>query len=375
MTSHVVTESALRIGRAVLFLGALACSSSEPIRIGVVVSAEGVAGARVAEAAINASGGIRGRPLALRVMLAGGATLAGPALAAADSLARDPSVIGVVGHSNSSASLSGSQVYNSAGVVQIAPTSSAPLLSLAGPYTFRLAPSDVYQARFLAREAATGGGAHRTAVIYVNDDYGHALRDELLKDLGSRDVPVVYQTGYIEQDVLADPAGIVRAVSDADPELLVWIGRAGQLRQVMPGLRAKLPRLRVLASDAISNAETDRNADGVLTGVEYVCLLDLGATSPSLDTLRAQLLATAGLPLTTEAALTYDAVMLLATAARAAGPQRAAIRDYLAQLGTGHPAYSGATGVITFDKNGDPPPSYCLAEVTAQGVRTRPARQ
>ena len=64
--------------------------------------------------------------------------------------------------------------------------------------------------------------------------------------------------------------------------------------------------------------------------------------------------------------------MLLATSARAAGTGRDAIREYLASLGTGQPAYEGATAAIAFDENGDPHPSYCLAEITAHGTRIIP---
>ena len=76
-----------------------------------------------------------------------------------------------------------------------------------------------------------------------------------------------------------------------------------------------------------------------------------------------------GRELTPDVVLAYDAVMLIAAAARERGPTRKGIRGYLESLRPGQRAFEGAVGDITFDANGDPPPSYCLAEVTAQGVR------
>jgi branched-chain amino acid transport system substrate-binding protein len=354
---------------AAIALGVAGCRSQEPIRIGVVVSEEAVASARIAATEINATGGINGRRLGIRAMAAGSSTRASRAIAAAESLSLDPGVIGIVGHSNSSASLSAAQIYNARRVVQIAPTSSAPLLSQAGPYTFRLVASDVYQARFIADEVMADSARPRTAVFFVNDDYGHALHEELHARLVAGRVPIVYEAPYTDADTLLDVAAMTRAVANGRPDLLIWLGRAPQLRQLLPALRQAIPRLRTLASDGIDNAATERNGNGTLTGVRFVCFVDLNASRPPLNSLRSRFRATTGLSLTAEAALTYDAVMLIATSARAAGTERDAIRDYLASVGRERPAYHGATGVVAFDENGDPRPSYCLAEITAQGMR------
>ena len=365
---RLVLAPALVMGVAALALVVAGCRSREPVQIGIVISEEAVAAARLAAAEINATGGIHGRPLALQV-IAGGNTRASPALAAAERLSLDATVIGIVGHSNSSASLSAAQIYNARRVVQIAPTSSAPLLSQAGPYTFRLVASDVHQARFLADRIMADNARPRTALFFVNDDYGHALHQELRARLARGNVPVVYDAPYSHEDALSDVAAIARSIADGRPELLVWLGRSRQLRQLLPALRLAVPELRILASDGINDVDTERNADGALTGVRYVWLFDPTASRAPLNGLRARFLAATGAPLTAEAALTYDAVMLLTTAARAVGTDREAIRDYLASLGSRRPAYEGATAAFAFDDNGDPRPAYYLAEITVDGTR------
>ncbi len=366
---RLVLAPSLMIGVAAMALAAVGCRSREPVRIGVVVSDDAVAGARLAAADINATGGIQGRPLDLRV-ITGGNTRAGPALSAAESLSLDDAIIGVVGHSNSSSSLSAAQIYNARHLVQIAPTSSAPLLSQAGPYTFRLVASDVHQARFLADLVMADKARPRVAMFFVNDDYGHSLHQELRARLARGNVPVVYDAPYTGEEELRDVGAIARSLAEGRPELLVWLGRTMQIRQLLPVLRPALPELRILASDGIDSAESEQNADGVLTGVRYVSLIDPSTSRAALNSLRARFRATTGAPLAVEAALTYDSVMLLATAARAVGPERDAIRGYLAALGTQRPAYEGATAPITFDENGDTRPSYFLAEITANGTRT-----
>lgn len=353
-------------------LGLLSCRSPKPIRIGIVLSSEGVDGARFAASDINATGGIGGRPLVLVVMSAGPSTTARPAIVAAESLSNDPSVIAVVGHSNSNASLAASQIYNVRHIVQIAPTSSAPLLSRAGPFTFRLVASDIHQARYLAALITAGGARPRTAVFFVNDDYGHALEHELRARLDDQHVPVVYEAPYSEAGPIADAPAIARAVARSRPEILVWLGRGPHLIQLLPGLRQALPALRVLASDGIDNVATRSNTSGALIGVRYVSFLELNAARTPLSALRTRFQTTAGRQLSVETVLSYDAVMLLATAAREVGPERDAIRAHLASLGNQRSPYVGVSGSIAFNADGEPPPSYVLVEVTASGAQSVP---
>lgn len=341
-----------------------ACRPVEPVRIGIVLSSDGVAGAELAVAEINESGGIRGRPLALRVIAAAGSTtMARPAIVAAESLSLDPNVMAVVGHSNSSASLAASQIYNAHGVVQIAPTSSAPMMSRTGRYTFRLVASDNHQARFLADAITTDGARPRTAVFFVNDDYGHGLKRELLARLADRQVPVVFEAPYSQERPIADVPGTARAITRARPEVFVWLGRAAQLRQLLPDLRRSMPSLRVLASDGVDDANMGGETDSTLFGIEYVSFLAPDAVNRPLDELRARFQAKMGMRPSAQAALVYDAVKLLAAAARDVRPERLAIHDYLTSLGGRRPAYAGVTGPIVFNSSGGPPPSYFLHRV------------
>jgi branched-chain amino acid transport system substrate-binding protein len=346
-----------------------ACRSKETVRLGIVVTGEAVVAAQLAASEINASGGIQGHPLELRVIAGASSTRASLSLAAADELSLDSTVIGVVGHSNSSASLSAAQIYNARHLVQIAPTSSSPLLSQVGPYTFRLVPSDVHQAQFLADQIVAHGAKPRIALYFVNDDYGHALHQELRALLDHAQVPVVYDAPYSHEELLPEPVATARRIAQEAPDLLVWLGRSAQLRQLLPELRAAIPDIRILASDGIDEVMSYLNQGGILTGVQYVSFLDTHAPRAALDDLRTRIRAARGLPLTAEAAFTYDGVMFLASAARSAGIDRVAIRDYLAGVGTRHPPYEGITGTIAFDANGDPRPAYNLVEITADGSR------
>src|SRR5881397_593277 len=157
-------------------------SSRGPIVLGLAgpfSQPRGVSMQHAAELAvkeINARGGIRGRPLALRIMDDSGRPEV--AIRIAQQLADNPAVVAVIGHLTSSASLAAGRVYWEARrpVVMISPSASSPDLSGVNPYMFRVCPSDLSHGTQLARYARRALGAKRVGVIFLDDDYGRGLR-------------------------------------------------------------------------------------------------------------------------------------------------------------------------------------------------------
>jgi branched-chain amino acid transport system substrate-binding protein len=346
---------------------AAACGDPRPVVVGVVLGSDGLEGARFAAADINASGGIRGRPLVLREIADRGAA-SRAALVAAESLANSSDIIAVVGHSNSAASLTGSQVYNERRIVQIAPTSSAVPLSDAGPYTYRLVASDVYQARFIANQITLDDAQPAVAIVFVNDDYGRSLKHELVTRLAAGGVRVVLEEPYVEGVALPDAAGLADAVGKSGADVMVWLGRGDHLRQLMPHLRKAAPRLRIVASDGLDNRQTAANRAGILTGVQLVCFVDVAGARPDLAAMRDRYFRRTGRMITAELTLAYDAVLLVAHAAREEGLGRDDIQDYMTSIGGSRSVHRGVSRDFVFDEHGDPLASYCLAEVTDSGI-------
>src|SRR3989441_11250037 len=157
-------------------------SSREPIVLGLAgpfSQPRGVSMRHAAELAvkeINAHGGIRGQPLALRIMDDSGRPEV--AIRIAQQLSDDPSVVAVIGHLNSSASLAAGRIYGEARrpLVMISPSASSPDLSGINPYMFRVCPSDLSHGAQLARYARQLLSAQHVGVIYLDDDYGRGLR-------------------------------------------------------------------------------------------------------------------------------------------------------------------------------------------------------
>lgn len=349
----------------------LACRRAPPgAAVGVAVGTDGVTAARLAAADVDAAGGIHGDSLRLHFASTETDAAAQRAIRVADSLADDPAVVAVVGHSNSAASLAASQIYNARRLPHVAPTTTAPLFSEAGPYSFRLVPDDRQQAAFLAAEVARAG-ARRVALVYVNDDYGRALQIAVRAQLDRRSTPVVYESPYLEPGDSVQLAAVARAAARARPDLLVWLGRPPQLARVLAGLQPLLPGLPVLGSDAVDLGDVYARP-ARFPHVRFVRFVDPAGPDPALQAFRARFVASVGHEPPAEALLTYDAVLLLAAALRDGARTREAVRAWLAGVGTVRPAFQGIAGPIAFDGAGDASRPLRLAEVRPGGVRAVP---
>lgn len=337
------------------------CEPTAPYRIGIVLDRDGMHGATIAAREVNASGGISGHPLELRVTQAGGIQ-AKEAIAAADSLAADPSILAVVGHTNSGATLAASQIYNARGVVQIAPTSTSPLYSQAGPFSFRLVASDHHQGPFIARHVLALSPRPRIAILFVNDEYGRPLRTRVTEELTAAGRAPIYEAPYGAGGTVADRELLVTALVQSRADVLVWLGRWQDYFPIRHALARDLPDLIVVGSDGFSGVTTRADSLDPRAKLQYVQLVDLQRPTPALSAFRlAFAQAGFGEP-GAQSVLSYDAVMLLAEAFRDAGRDRLRTRDWLSNLGRREP-FVGASGPITFTADGDREPQYFIEQV------------
>ncbi len=347
-----------------------ACHDPSPVRLGIVLDHDGYRGALLAAKDINDAGGVAGRRVELRILHGLSTRSARDAMSAAEDLTSDPSILAVVGHTNSRASVAAARVYNEHHLVQIAPTSTAPSYSDAGPYSFRMVASDIHQGPFLADVVLSDPSHPRTAILYVNDDYGRALHGTLVRSLAARAQRPVYEAPYAEGAEFGNVDQVARAIARTRPQLLIWLGRSPELQRLLPVLRSLIPDLRVLASDGFSNPRYTPLPPAALVGVHFVRFVDIdGPRATSARALATSYESRWHSASTDQFLLAYDAVHVLIDAIRAVGPNRSAIRDYLSGLGTVRPAFSGVVGPLTFDTHGDPPPVYYLNEVTPTGRR------
>jgi branched-chain amino acid transport system substrate-binding protein len=257
----------------------------------------------------------------------------------------------VIGFTSSDASLAASRMLNRHGIVQVIPTATSPKLDDTGPWTFRLCPGDDYQATVLARTAMEDLDAGRCAVLYQNNDYGRELAALFRREyeaLGGV-IPFSAQLG----SGFDDPANLdlyVRQVITGTPDLLLLICQPAQAEVVQRALLRRDSSLPLLGSDSLGTHSALLQKLQVFEGMHILLFYHHDFTFPGnaefVEAFRSRHRADPGY----EAALAYDALMLLHQAVLEGARTRGELRDWLASL-TDRPPIPGVAGPISFDRD------------------------
>jgi branched-chain amino acid transport system substrate-binding protein len=350
---------------ALAFTSACGKGSDDFVYLGVAGPLSAANGASMRMAAemaveeINKDGGIGGRQV--RLLMMDDKADAQVALTIADSLRRDPRVVAVVGHLNSGPSLKAATIYNApegehAGqpLMHISPASSAPAFTQAGPWSFRVTPTDLEFAPVLAR-GATQLGRRRVAVLYANDDYGQGVMTTFERAFRSGGGAVVsadpYLPAVVENGTELDPylSRAIRRGADA----LVIGGQAETGLKIVQAARRLGFTGPILGSDGLTGLkDAGAPAEGVFVSSSF--LPDRGTQLAREFVARYRARNNNALP-DHRGAMTYDVINLLRRAIDEVGTDREKVRDYVAGIGAegGSPPFEGVSGTIRFDKNGD----------------------
>jgi len=341
-----------RLLTSLLILTAAGCGSgNDPVVFGAAAplqtsyGASMRQGAELAQQEINASGGIRGRPLELDFRDDAANPQAAPAIA--EAFLQNPAVVAVVGHVNSGTMTAAAYIYQQ-GLPAVATSATSPGISRLGDWIFRVASSDSANAVALARHAR--GFETPTAVLYENDDYGRGLAESFRSALAGAGSRLVQMDPYLEGT--EDLSPYLRRLQQYNTGLVFIAGlEEGAARIIRQAQQIGLDA-RFLGGDGVEGlVDMGPEFDGTRVG-----LLFHPDASPAARAFADRFRAAYGREPDSFAALGYDATHLLAKAASDAGPNRRAIRSYLAAVGRqgGRAAFEGVTGTIRFDGNGDP---------------------
>lgn len=357
-----------------VFLGACGRGSG-PVQIGVAANFTDPLslpiryGAQLAAEEINAAGGVNGRPIELveREDYAD----ADSAVVVATDFYNSP-VVAVIGHGFSGPTLAAAPVYNGGSnpLLEIAPAASAPAVTDAGPYTFRLCPSDLAHGSALARWARERLGLTRGAVFYTNSEYGRGIRTAFEAEFASLDGAVVGSYPYLGDTPEVGP--YVDLLSrDKRAQFMLIAGYDPDARTILTEARKKNLAIPAMGGDGLEQiALSGPVAEGTYVTSSYFSQTSTPANQRFVSAYKARF-PTAGEPNGSGAAA-YDAVYMLRETMQRVGTNRRAVRDAFAGIGTATPAFEGAMGTIAFDENGDVPSLKIYVGQVRDGVM-RPA--
>lgn len=330
----------IRIGVAAPFTGNLA-SYGDNIKAGVNLKLK----------EINDAGGINGQ----KVELVWGDDLCQPkdAGTVGAKFAADKSIVAVIGHLCSSATLAAMPIYVRAGLPALSPTSTNPTIGDVGKgWFFRNCYTDDFQGKYLANYVVPKLlGKNKVAIFYENNDYAIGLKDSFMAGAKAGGVNVTGVEAYMTGTTDFTPQ-LTKLLRD-NPETIFLCGYhpegaliAGQGRKL--GFTGPL-----FGADGIDNEDYikigGKAADNTYCTVPFLA----ASASPAGKEFAEQYKKAYGRDVDWMSANAYDCLGILAQVIAKTGPDREKIRDGLAAIDSEANGYTGVTGLTYFDKKGD----------------------
>ncbi len=298
---------------------------------------------------INAAGGINGVPLELEFQDDKGDPK--EAANAAQKLGSNPNVLAVVGHFNSSCSLAGKEVYNSMGVLQLSPGSTNVTVCAGGDWTFRNVYRDDFQGQFIAEYIKYVLGYNRVAVFFDNDDYGRGLRDAFAARADEIGLEIVREEAYVRDTQEYTPQ--LTQIMAKKPDIIFVSGLYANAAMILTQARNLGIETPFIGGDGLLSSDLITNAAKASELTIVTCPFLPSAPDERTQKFVASFKERYGTEPDCWAALAYDALGIVAEAIREAGPDRKAIRDYVAAMNTPEKGYDGVAGLTYFNADGD----------------------
>jgi branched-chain amino acid transport system substrate-binding protein len=309
---------------------------------------------------VNQDGMADGLQLALEEINAGG--LAGPPVRLvlrddafdwekgkriAIEFADTPEMSAVLGYYDDSFAVKASPMYESSQLLHLVVGANTTALTAHGfSYVVRTTVSSDKIARSLAR-MSYDRGARKFALIWEEDAYGEDLAYQYRVSLDALDAQLVYQRSYSRER--ADFRLPVNQLKGVDADVIFFAGLeplAGDFLRLARAIGLK-PEVIGAFSDT---PEMRRAAGPALEGARYFDMYSAAAPSPENQAFVGRFRARFGRDPDTWAAQGYDALHLLARAARATGSVNPLDLAYSIRFAD---AWEGANGRYKFDAQGE----------------------
>lgn len=296
---------------------------------------------------INAAGGINGRQIVLDVYDSKGDATESSDIAR--QLVEKDDVVGVIGDFSSTACMANAPIFGDAGLVQLSPTASHSDFTPMNDYMFSIMGRTDDESRFFITSLVKEyKGKDNIGIIYTNSDWGNQVNSSMMDQAGIDNVTVVADEPYTEGEI--DFTNVLNKVKNQNPELLVLVMQTVDCANALNAIAQMGWDIDIVCQGASASMQVielaGENAEGLCSTTSFFIDENVPEEKAWLD----KFVEGAGFTPTVHAAVAYDAVYVMAEAAKSCGDNitREGIKDGLKNLGT----YQGFTGPIEFDETG-----------------------
>ena len=314
-------------------------------------------GAELREKEINEAGGINGMKLTL--IFEDDAGKDSEASLVAERIATNLQILAVVGHFNSACSLAGKPIYKRAGIVELSPGSTNVTVCEGSDWTFRNLYRDDFQGKFIAQYISKIlTDLKSVAVFFDNDDYGRGLRNSFVAEAERIGLNLVASEAYDRDNT--DFKAQLTSIKAKNPDAIFISGLYSEAGLIAKQAREAGITAQLFGADGVDSPDFLIIAGSSAEGTYLTTPFTFGAAGAEAQQMAANFETLHGVAPDTWAALTYDAVGMIAEALEktynaeaSIAENRKAIRDHLASLDTPEEGYKGVTGLTYFDIHGD----------------------
>jgi branched-chain amino acid transport system substrate-binding protein len=317
---------------------------SVPISVNPNVAQEILRGVAQAQDELNTSGGIAGRRM--RVTIADDSNDPTIATQIAQEFAKNQSLLGVIGHNSSEASLAAAVVYQANQVVMISPTSGTDRLTGFGSYIFRTIPRTNFFSNPLVKYVVNTYPKKRIGLCQDSKSKDNlSFRDGFVASLVGEGGEMVALDCELSSPDFNAQSVINRAASEQVDAILICphIDRLGQVITLAQANQSRIPLLSSQTLYTSKTLEGGSNVAGLVIPVFWHPGLN-----PDFSQRATQYWSG---PVNWRTATSYDATLAIVKAASSTvTPTRDSIQS---NLRAGKFSTTGSTGDVKFMDTGD----------------------
>ncbi len=301
-------------------------------------------GVQTAVDEINEQGGVNGFTIQLIAEDSKGDST--EAANAIQKLIDQDKVTAIVGAVLSGETATVAPIAQDSGVLMITPSSTAPGLADTGDYIFRNVITDDVQAQQMAEYAVSELELTKLAVIYANNDYGVALKDNFSAKAEELGGTVVAVESYLDGD--EDFRAQLTKIGDKAEALYIG-GYYTEASKIAQQAARQGIEVRLLGADGFYSGKLVELGGDAVEGALFTAGFYSGDTSEDIQSFVSNYSQEYGSEPDMFAANAYDSMKIVAQALEKSGNDREALKTEMAAIKD----YPGITGKTSFAENGE----------------------
>jgi branched-chain amino acid transport system substrate-binding protein len=264
----------------------------------------------------------------------------------AERLVEDMSVVGVIGSYTSGTIMAATPTYQDNGLCVISPSASHPDYSKHGNYIFRNNTVISVEGATSIECAEDNLNSKKIGILYIKTDWGAATNQIMQELIAKTSMELVRVEECIDgSDDYSTP---IANFENAGCDTILVVGMHNTFVPFARQYRGVNPDIQFVAFANLYNQQVIDLGGEAVEGTYFPVAYFNESDDPKVIEYRDGFIEAVGKSPSSLAAQAYDAAGIYCEAIAAVGNDRAAIRDYIANI-----SYEGVGGMIQFDEVGD----------------------